>query len=70
MLSVTLIKYCSLFVRRIDRDDLRIFLESSPQYPSLLSVLQTLRYAGLQANAGKCDIEHLKTMSGTGASAS
>lgn len=53
MLSVTLIKYCSLFVRRIDRDDLRIFLESSPQYPSLLSVLQTLRYAGLQANAGK-----------------
>lgn len=65
MLSVTLIKYCSLFVRRIDRDDLRIFLESSPQYPSLLSVLQTLRYAGLQANAGKCDIEHLKTMSGT-----
>lgn len=62
MLSQTLIKYSSLFLQNIDKKDIRIFLESSPQYPNLLSVLQTLRHAGLDAQAGKCDWEHLKDL--------
>lgn len=63
MLSKTLIKYSSLFLRNIDKVSIRIFLESSPQYPNLLSVLQTLRFAGLDAQAGQCDWDYLKTLS-------
>ncbi len=42
VLSQTIIKYSRLFVQGINENDVRIFLESSPQYPSLLSVVQTL----------------------------
>lgn len=59
LLSRTLIKYVSIFQHKIDKDDLRIFLESSPQYPNLLSVMQTLKYAGLNVHAGQCDWESL-----------
>lgn len=44
MLLETLVKYSSLFFHKIDKTDIRLFLESSPQYPNLLSVVQTLRY--------------------------
>ena len=42
ILSQTIIKYIRLFVQGINENDIRIFLESSPQYPNLLSVVQTL----------------------------
>ena len=45
VLSQTIIKYSRLFVQGINENDVRIFLESSPQYPNLLSVVQTLQYA-------------------------
>ena len=60
LLSRTLIKYVSLFQHKIDKDGLRIFLESSPHYPNLLSVMQTLKYAGLNVHAGQCDWESLR----------
>lgn len=60
MLYQTLITYGKLFLRNIDKNGIRIFLESSPQYPNLLSVIQTLQYAGLDAQAGQCDWEYLK----------
>lgn len=62
MLSQTLITYCKLFLNNIDRNGMRIFLESSPQYPNLLSVIQTLQYAGLDAQAGQCGWEYLKNL--------
>lgn len=62
MLSQTLIKYSSLFLLNIDKKGIRMFLESSPQYPNLLSGLQSLRYAGLDAQAGQCDWEYLKNL--------
>ena len=62
MLTQTLIKYSSLFLQNIDKNDIRIFLESSPLYPNLLSVLQTLQYVGLDVHAGQCDWEYLKNL--------
>lgn len=62
MLTDTLIKYSSLFLRNVNKDVLRIFLESSPQYPNLMSVVQTLRYIGITVNAGQCDWEYLKNL--------
>lgn len=62
MLSQTLIKYSSLFLRNIDKNDIRIFLESSPLYPNLLSVLETLHHVGLDAQVGQCDWEYLKEL--------
>lgn len=62
MISQTLIKYSSLFLRNIDKNSIRKFLESSPQYPNLLSVVQTLQYAGLDVQAGQCDWEYLKNL--------
>lgn len=62
MLSHTLIKYSKLFLHNINTKDIRIFLESSPLYPNLLSVLQTLQYVGLEAQAGQCDWEYLKNI--------
>lgn len=62
MLSQVLIKYCNLFIDNVNREDIRIFLESSPQYPNLLSVLQTLQYAGISASAGKCDWDYLHNL--------
>lgn len=62
MLSETLIKYCSLFFHEIDKVNIRIFLESSPQYPNLLSVVQTLQYANLNVQAGQCDWNYLRNL--------
>lgn len=62
MLTQTLIKYCHLFLQNPDKDSLRISLESSPFYPSLLSVMQALRHVGLETKVGKCDWEILKTL--------
>ncbi|MDE6023074.1 MAG: hypothetical protein K2G13_06185, partial [Muribaculaceae bacterium] len=63
MLYRTLVTYCSLFLRNIDKDGIRVFLESSPQYPNLLSVIQTLKYAGMDVDAGQCDCEYLTNLS-------
>lgn len=63
MLSQTLITYIRSFKPNIDKSDIRMFLESSPQYPNLLSVIQTLQYAGLSAQAGQCDWDYLKNIS-------
>ena len=62
MLFQTLIKYSSLFLQNIDKNDIRIFLESSPLYPNLLSVLETLHHVGLDAQIGQCDWEYLKEL--------
>lgn len=62
MLFQTLIKYSSLFLRNIDKKDMRMFLEASPLYPNLLSVLETLHHVGLDAQVGKCDWEYLKKL--------
>lgn len=62
MLSETLIKYCSLFFHKIDKVNIRIFLESSPQYPNLLSVVQTLQYANIDVQAGQCDWDYLRNL--------
>lgn len=62
MLSRTLITYSSLFIQEIDRNGTRLFLESSPSYPNLLSVLQTLQYVGVNAQAGQCDWDYLKNL--------
>lgn len=62
MLTETLLKYCSLFLYKVDKNRLRIMLESSPYYPSLLSILHTLRYAGLDIHVGQCDMKYLKTI--------
>lgn len=50
-------------MKKVDRERIRLFLESSPQYPNLLSVVQTLRYAGLQIQAGQCEWDYLKNLS-------
>lgn len=62
MISQTLIEYGRLFLSHLDKNDFRIFLESSPQYPTLLSVVQSLRYMGLDVQAGQCDWEYLKNL--------
>lgn len=62
MLTKTLIKYSSLFLRNIDKNNIRMFLESSPLYPNLLSVLQTLQYVGLDVYAGQCDWGYLNNL--------
>ncbi len=62
ILTKTLTKYSSLFLRNIDKNDIRIFLESSPLYPNLLSVLETLHHVGLDAQVGQCDWEYLKNL--------
>lgn len=62
MLPKTLICYSRLFIRSIDKNDIRTSLESSPQYPNLLSVLHTLHYVGLDVYAGQCDWEYLKNL--------
>lgn len=62
MLSQTLITYNSLFLRNVDKKDIRIFLESSPLYPNLLSVLRTLKYVGLNTRAGQCNWDHLSNL--------
>lgn len=62
MLTETLTKYSRLFLRNIDKSDIRVFLESSPLYPNLLSVLETLHHVGLDAQVGQCDWEYLKNL--------
>lgn len=62
MLTKTLNSYCNLFLKNFDRNGLKIFLESSRHYPNLLSVLQTLRYIGLESHAGQCDWGYLKDL--------
>lgn len=62
MLSETLNIYCRLFHRRHDRKRLDLFLKSSPHYPSLLSVVQALRFSGIDANAGCCESDYLRSL--------
>ncbi|MGN0514824.1 MAG: vitamin K epoxide reductase family protein, partial [Lachnospiraceae bacterium] len=62
VLSQTIIRYSRLFVQGINENDVRIFLESSPQYPNLLSVVQTLEYANLHVQVGQCDWDYLRNL--------
>ncbi len=62
MLTQTLITYTSLFLRKFDKTALRIFLETSPQYPNLVSVIHTLHYMGISASAGQCDWSYLRNL--------
>lgn len=62
MLSDTLTKYCNFFLRNIDKNEIRFFLESSPHYPNLLSIIQTLQYMGLKAHAGQCEWKYFKNL--------
>lgn len=62
MLSKTVIIYSGLFLRKVDKRKIRVFLESSPLYPNLLSVLQTFRYIGLETHSGRCDWDYLSNL--------
>jgi len=62
MLSDTIIKYCSLFLYNADKNNIKICLESSPLYPSLLSVIKTLQFVNLDSKVGQCDWDYLKKM--------
>lgn len=62
ILSQTIIKYSRLFVQGINENDVRIFLESSPQYPNLLSVVQTLQYSNVHVQVGQCNWDYLKNL--------
>lgn len=64
MLYQTLITYIRLFLQKTNKKDIRMFLESSPLYPNLMSVLQTLKYVGLDTQAGQCDWEYLENLTG------
>lgn len=63
MLSEILIKYISLFFHKINKEYLILFLEASPHYPNLLSVVQTLQYFNLDTHVGQCDWNYLKKIS-------
>ena len=60
MLTNTLITYCSFFLSITNGREIRKFLNSSPVYPSLVSVIQTLQHVGMDAHAGQCDWQYLK----------
>lgn len=62
MLYYTLVTYIGLFLQENDKNDIRLFLESSPLYPNLLSVLETLNHVGLDAQAGQCDWDYLRKL--------
>lgn len=62
MLYRTVNKYCSMFSRGLNSDDIRLFLKSSPSYPGLLSVVQTLRYCGLDVKAVRCKLSRLNEL--------
>lgn len=62
MLARTLKHFCHEHKTRCKGDDIELFLKSSPVYPSLLSVIHTLRYAGIKAIAGKCDFAYLSKL--------
>ena len=64
MLNQTVIKYCSMFKRDLNYEDIRLFLESSPYYPNLLAVVETLRYVGLDVQAVRCDISSVDEFTG------
>ncbi|MDE6330121.1 MAG: vitamin K epoxide reductase family protein [Muribaculaceae bacterium] len=61
-MTTTLLTFCDFYLSKPNREDLKIFLESSPHYPGLLSVVGMLKYAGVNAQVGKCDWEYLKNM--------
>lgn len=62
MLYSKIVTYIGLFNQNIDNKEIRIFLESSPRYPNLLSVLETLHRVGLDAQVGQCDWEYLSNL--------
>ncbi|MGL5318186.1 MAG: vitamin K epoxide reductase family protein [Bacteroidales bacterium] len=62
MLDQTLISFCRNYDSKCNKDAIDLFLKSSPNYPSLLSIIQTLQYAGIKAVAGKCDVAFLSTL--------
>lgn len=62
MLALTLKKFCKLYISERKAEDIDVILKSSPYYPSLLSIIHTLRCVGIKAVAGKSDITHLQKM--------
>lgn len=59
MLSNIVCKYSELFLKTVDRDKIRLFIESDPSYPSLLSVIKVLKYSGISVSAIRCEWENL-----------
>lgn len=55
MLTDVMIKYCKMLRPSIKEQEVRLFLESSPCYPSLSSVIDTLLFIGVEAKAVKTD---------------
>lgn len=51
---------CREYISNFDEEAMIKFLTTSPNYPSLLSIVQTLRYMGLNVQTGKCDFDYLK----------
>ena len=62
MLDQTLISFCRKFDSKCNEDAIDLFLKSSPSYPSLLSIIHTLQYAGIKAVACKCDSDFLSKL--------
>lgn len=60
MLSKTLVRFCKYYIKIGKKNPIDIILESSPYYPTLLSVIHTLKCVGIEAFAVKCDIQYLK----------
>lgn len=55
MLTDVITKYCKMLMPSVKEQEVRLFLESSPCYPSLLSVIDTLLFIGVKTKAVKTD---------------
>lgn len=58
-----LIKFSKLYGQRIDRDELRKHLESSPTYPSFYSIKQSMETLGIVCTVAKGDFADLLRLS-------
>ena len=56
MLTDVMVKYCKMLKPSVKVQEVRLFLESSPCYPSLSSVIDTLLFIGVKAKAVKTDV--------------
>lgn len=62
MLIETLRHFCRVYSPMKKEADIELFLQSSPAYPSLLAVIQTLQFSGIKAIAGKCEMGYLQKL--------
>lgn len=58
----TLLRFCDLYKKGTKKDKMRTVVESSPFYPSLLSVYRSLQYFGLNCNVVRIDMPGLLSL--------